>query len=113
VLTLGAILLALFVVPSPWGWMLVLTAALVDVAETVVLVRWSRRRSAAVGSEALRGRRGVVTARLAPDGRVRVAGELWAARAAGRDPIEPGAAVVVDDVDGLTLVVVPPDSDTP
>jgi membrane-bound serine protease (ClpP class) len=112
VLTLGAILLALFVLPAPWGWVLVLTAALVDVGETIALVRWSRRRRAAVGSEALLGRRAVVTSRLAPEGRVRIDGELWAARAAARDPIEPGAAVVVDDIDGLTLVVARPDRDS-
>jgi membrane protein implicated in regulation of membrane protease activity len=103
-LTLGAILLAVLVVPAPWGWVLVVAAALVDVAETVVMVRWSKRRRQAVGREALIGRRVVATTRVAPTGRVRVAGELWAARSAGV-PLEPGDEGVIRAVEELTLVI--------
>lgn len=106
-LALGAVLLALFVVPSPWGPALVALAAAVDLAETVVLVRWSRRLPPVVGIEALVGRTGVATTLLAPTGRVRLDGALWAARLASGapGPLEPGADVVVERIDGAELVV--------
>jgi membrane protein implicated in regulation of membrane protease activity len=63
------------------------------------LLRWSRRRRAAVGAEALIGQ----TAVVATPTQVRVAGELWEARAERR--LAPGEEVVVVAVDGLTLVV--------
>jgi membrane-bound serine protease (ClpP class) len=42
---------------------------------------------------------------LAPDGRVRVHGEIWSARSPVRASV--GQAVRVAEVDGLTLVVEP------
>lgn len=104
-LTLGAVLLALLVLPSPWGALLVAGAAVVDLVETVILVRWSRRRRPVTGADALVGSRGVATTRLAPSGSVRVRGELWAARVEGVASVDPGVAVVVEAVDGLVLVV--------
>lgn len=102
-LLLGGILLAVFVLPSPWGIVAVIAGGVLDVAESVVLLRWSRRRRAATGAEALIGRTAVVTTPCRPAGHVRVAGELWAARsAAGADP---GDEVVVRGVQGLTLLV--------
>ena len=98
-LLLGAILLAIFVLPAPWGLVLVVAGGLADIAESLVLVRWSKRRRVATGAEALVGR----TAVVATTTQVRVAGELWNARAA--DELVPGTEVVVRDVDGLTLVV--------
>jgi membrane protein implicated in regulation of membrane protease activity len=108
VLTLLAILLALLVVPHPWGWVLVAGAAAVDVLESVALLRWSRRRRATVGVETLVGRTGAVVSTLAPAGQVRVGGELWAARTSA-GPLPPGARVGVAAVDGLVLVVEPVD----
>ena len=102
-LTLVAVVLALTVIPSPWNWVAVLSAATVDVAETAVLIRLSRRRRAAVGAEAMVGRTAVVVTPLAPRGQVKLDGELWDARAAA--PVEPGRAVTVRGVDGLVLDV--------
>jgi membrane protein implicated in regulation of membrane protease activity len=79
-LLLGGILLAVFVVPWPWGIVTVLVGGLLDVAESVVLLRWSKRRRSTVGAEALVGR----TAVVATPTQVRVAGELWNARSDGR-----------------------------
>ena len=104
-LTLVAILLALLIVPSPWGVVLVAVAATVDVLETVVMLRWTRRRPPAVGIECLVGRAGVATTRIAPTGRIRLDGELWSVRCEGPDPIDPGTAVVVDAVEQPLLVV--------
>ena len=103
VLTLAAVVLAFTVLPSPWNAVAIVTAAAVDVAETVVFVRWSKRRRAAVGVEALVGRRAVVVTALAPAGRVKLDGELWEAHCELR--AEPGEEVVVRAVDGLVLDV--------
>lgn len=102
-LLLGGILLAIFVLPSPWGIVAVVAGGALDIAESLVLLRWSRRRRVATGAEALVGATAVVVAPCRPLGQVRVAGELWAARSeAGADP---GDEAVVRGVDGLTLLV--------
>src|SRR5437588_4389894 len=98
-LLLGAILLAIFVLPSPWGLVAVAVGGLLDVAESLVLLRWSRRRRAVTGAEALIGQRAVVST---PQ-QVRVAGELWEARS--DEELVPGEEVVVTGLEGLTLCV--------
>ena len=98
-LLLGGILLAIFVVPWPWGIATVLGGGLLDVAESLALLRWSRRRRSVTGAEALIGRRAVVETRT----QVRVAGELWRARS--DDELTPGDEVEVLAVDGMTLRV--------
>jgi membrane-bound ClpP family serine protease len=103
-LTIVAVILAFFVVPSPWGVVLVVGAFTVDVLETIVLRAWSRRRRAAVGRETIVGRRAVVVTTLAPEGQVRVDGEIWQARAAD-GLVERGADVTVLSVTGLVLEV--------
>ena len=104
-LTAFAILLAIFVLPSPWGALAVVVGAALDLGETVVFWRWSRRRSSAVGVEALVGRTAVAVRPLAPEGQVKLDGELWLARSGV--PVEQGSEVLVQRVEGLTLVVVP------
>lgn len=112
-LTLIALVLALLFLPSPWGAIVVVVAAIVDLVETGVFVWWSRRRRrrgpAAVGTQTLLGSVGVVLSRLGPagaaTGQVRVEGEIWSARSS--QPVDPGARVIVTAVDGLTLDVVP------
>ena len=98
-LLLGAILLAIFVLPSPWGIVAVVAGGLTDIAESVVILKWSRRRRAVTGVEALIGKTAVVSSPT----QVRVAGELWEARSA--DPLVVGEEVEVAGVDGLTLQV--------
>jgi membrane protein implicated in regulation of membrane protease activity len=92
----GAILLALFVVPSPWGLPVVAAGAAVEVAEAWVMVRWSRRRRSA---DPFVGARGVAL----DDGWVRVRGERW--RALADEQLAPGTEVEVVAVDGLTVRV--------
>ena len=60
-LLLGAILLAIFVLPSPWGIVAVVAGGLTDIAESVVFLKWSRRRRAVTGVEALIGKTAVVS----------------------------------------------------
>lgn len=98
-LLLAGILLAVFVVPWPWGIVTVIAGGLLDVGESLAFMKWSRRRKAAVGVEALVGK----TAVVATQTQVRVAGELWEARA--DRPLRAGDEVLVQAVEGLTLVV--------
>lgn len=99
------LLLAVFVLDEPWSWVAVTLGAGWEIAEAVLLVRWSQKRRAAVGTEALVGRVALVAADCLPDGQVRVAGELWQARCDAGARV--GENVVVRTVEGLTLVVEP------
>jgi len=103
VLTIVAIVLAVTVLPPPWGWIAVITAAVIDVAETAFFVWWSKQRRAAVGAETLVGRRAVVVRALSPRGQVKLDGETWEARSAAEIP--PGEEVVVIGIEGLVLEV--------
>jgi membrane protein implicated in regulation of membrane protease activity len=98
-LLLGAILLAIFFLPSPWGIVAILAGGLIDIAESLVLLKWSRRPRAVTGVEALIGKTAVVSSPT----QVRVAGELWEARS--DRVLSPGDKVVVHGVEGLTLLV--------
>ena len=104
-LFLVALLLAIFVLPSPWGIVVVVGAAVLDLAEIGVGLWWSKRRKAAVGGDALVGVTGVAVGELWPDGQVKVNGEIWRARCDGG--CEAGTSVVVLAVEGLTLEVEP------
>ena len=102
-LTVVSILLAIFVLEGPWTWIVVMTGATLELIEATLLVRWSKRRTAVVGAEALIGQRALVLAECKPFGQVQLAGELWQARC---DPgADVGDEVIVTALDGLTLVV--------
>ena len=104
-LFLIALLLAIFLLPSPWGFVVVACALVVDVLEVSVGLWYSKRRRATVGTDALVGVTGVAIDDLFPEGQVKVNGEIWRARCeAGCDA---GAAVVIRAVNGLTLEVEP------
>lgn len=57
------------------------------------------------GIQCLVGERGVVVRELAPEGYVKVRGELWRARLEGPAAAPAGDAVVVHAAEGLTLHV--------
>ena len=75
--------------------------------------RWVRARMKRPGlptnTDALIGQRGLVAQPLSEHapGQVRVRDESWRARpaAGGAEPVEAGTAVVVEAVDGVTLIV--------
>ena len=94
-----AIVVAVIWLDSPWSWILVACAAIVEIGETGLLYRWSRRRRSHVGAEALVG----ATAIVETPTQVRVQGELWRARG----ELHVGEQVRVTAVDGLTLEVEP------
>ena len=100
-----AVVLAVFVLPYPWGLVAIGVGAALDLGETGAFLWWSKRRRAAVGAEALVGKPGVAMADLWPEGQVKVAGEIWNARCEGG--CDAGTDVVVRGLEGLTLLVEP------
>lgn len=104
-LLLIGILLAVFVLPSPWGLVAIAIGAILDIAETGFFIWWSKKRKASVGVGSLVGKKGVAVDSLWPEGQVKVNGEIWKARCAGG--CDSGTAIVVRAIDGLTLEVDP------
>ncbi len=104
-LTLIAILLAIFVLHEPWGLVAIVVAGMIDILEVIVFRMWSQRKKARVGVQMLVGRTAVALGAISPSGQVRVDGEIWEARS--ESPVAGGADVVVRAVDGLTLLVTP------
>jgi membrane-bound serine protease (ClpP class) len=102
-LLIGAVLLAIFVLPDAWDLPVILLAGVVEIAETGFWLWYSRRRRIQMGPETLVGATGRVVTPCAPLGQVRIQGELWRAHcAAGADV---GEEVRVVALDGLTLQV--------
>ena len=101
---LAALLLAIFVLPRNWGVVAVAVAGVIEVGESLVWWRMSRRARPAVGVETLVGRSAVVTESCRPVGQVRLDGELWRARCS--EGAEAGETVWVQRIDSLTLEVV-------
>ena len=102
-LLLLGILLAIFVLPSPWGLVAVGIGALLDICESIILLQWSKRRRRSVGTATLVGRRAVVVTPVAPRGQVKLDGEIWKAKSG--EVLDRGDEVVVRAVDGLVLDV--------
>jgi membrane-bound serine protease (ClpP class) len=100
---IAAILLAIFVLPSPWGLVAIVLSGIWEIGQTIFTIRWSQRRRAHIGAEALVGASARVVARCDPAGKVAVNGEIWNARCA--DGAEPGESVRVQGLQGLTLLV--------
>jgi membrane-bound ClpP family serine protease len=100
-----ACFLAVFVVPSPWGLVLVVFAAFIEVGETWFWIHYSRRRKVQVGAETLIGARGVTVGELRPRGQVRLGGEFW--DATSEAGVEAGVTVRVVGREDLTLHVEP------
>jgi membrane protein implicated in regulation of membrane protease activity len=102
-LTLVAAVLGFVFLDGAARWAVIATGAALDVAESLGLLWWSRRRRPAVGVETLVGAPAVVVTACRPVGQVRVAGELWSAHC--EPGADPGDRVTIERVDGLTLTV--------
>ena len=98
-------LAGLFVLPSPWGVVAVVVAAAIEVLEVAFWRRFLRRYRIQTGTEAMVGARAEVLEDCAPDGRVRVGGEIWNARS--EVAVTRGRLVRIRSVEGLTLIVEP------
>ena len=99
----AAVLLALLVVPAPWGVALVVSAISWEVLEKAFWFHRTKRLPIAVGPEAMIGQQGIVLADCSPDGKVRLSSERWNARCSGGARI--GDPVIVVAVERLTLIV--------
>jgi membrane-bound serine protease (ClpP class) len=102
-LLIGAIALALFVLPPGWGLALVVAAMAIEVAEVGFWIRFLRRYRVRTGIEALIGSSAEVIEACDPRGRVRFRGEIWNAQC--DTAAEIGDQVRVTGVHGLTLEV--------
>ena len=100
---IGAIALALLVLPPGWGIAIVVVAMVIEVAEVGFWIRFLRRYRITTGKEALIGSSAEVIESCNPRGRVRFRGEIWHAECESR--AEVGERVVVTGVHGLTLRV--------
>jgi membrane-bound serine protease (ClpP class) len=96
----------LFVLPDPWRVIALGAAAVIEVGEVFLWIRFLERYRVTTGAEGLVGARVEVIEACDPEGRARVMGELWKARA--ESPIAVGEAARVVAVEGLTLVLEPP-----
>lgn len=100
---IAAILLAIFVLPSPWGLVAIVLSGIYEITQTLLTIRWSQRRHAHIGAEALVGASARVVERCAPNGKVSASGEIWNARCEGG--AEVGETVRIGGLQGLTLLV--------
>jgi membrane-bound serine protease (ClpP class) len=101
---LVALALAIFVLPSPWGIVVVVGALALEIFEIRWGLKLARARSS-TGVEALIGQRAEAATDLAPTGQVLVHGERWQARSSRA--VEAGTTVEIDAVNGLELAVTP------
>jgi membrane-bound serine protease (ClpP class) len=103
--SLALAIAGLFFLPDPWRIVILLVAALVEVGELFLWIKYLRRYRVRTGVEAMVGELAEALGPLDPAGRVRVRGEIWNARSTG--PVPNGSAVRIEAVEGLTLLVTP------
>jgi membrane-bound ClpP family serine protease len=104
----GSVLFAIFVVPPPWGQLLVGSALLWEVTELLFLLRYSKRMPPVIGREALIGLPVTAVSACLPEGWVKLRGERWKARC--NEGAGAGDSLVVEAVEQITLVVAQPPS---
>ena len=95
----------LFVLPDPWRVVVLVLAAMVEVGEVFLWIRFLRRYRVTTGAEGMIGEPAEVIEACAPRGRVRFRGEIWNARCGAGAAVR--ERVRIAGVDGLELVVEP------
>ena len=103
VLIAGALLLAVLVVPAPWGFVAVTGAIAWEILEKVFWFYRTKDIPVAVGPEAMIGQPVDVIEACRPDGKVQLSNERWNARCT--QGAEVGDTVVVQALERLTLIV--------
>ncbi|MFP5351278.1 MAG: NfeD family protein [Actinomycetota bacterium] len=98
---LGAIL-AYFFLEGTWRVVVIVALLLSDVVEIAIWLRWRKRR-AITGADAMVGMPGTVLTDLAPEGQVKVQGQIW--KAVADEELERGQSIEVTEVEGLRLRV--------
>jgi membrane-bound ClpP family serine protease len=104
----GSVLLAIFVLPAPWGQLLVAGGLVWEIVEKLLLLWYSKRMPPAIGREALIGLPVTAVSACLPEGWVRLGGERWKARCSAGAAV--GDSLVVEAVDQITLIVARPSS---
>jgi membrane-bound ClpP family serine protease len=99
----GCVLLAIFVVPAPWGQLLVGGALLWEIVENLAWVWYSMRTPPAIGREAMIGLPVTAVSACVPEGWVRLGGERWKARCS--EGAGAGGSLVVEAVDRITRLI--------
>jgi membrane protein implicated in regulation of membrane protease activity len=97
------VLAAVFVVPPPWGPVLLIGVVVWELGEKFLWIRLISRYPVSTGREALIGLPVTATTFCRPLGRVRLRGETWQARCSSG--ARPGETLVVQGVDLITLIV--------
>ena len=101
---LALAIVGLFVLPAPWNVVAVCAAAVVEVGEVWLWLRFLRRYRVRGGAEGMVGERAEVIEACNPKGRVKLRGEIWTAEAEG-ESLPAGARVRVLAVEGLLVRV--------
>lgn len=102
-LLVGAVLLAVLLLPERWDIPVITAAAVVEIGETFFWLWLSRRGRVKMGPETLVGAIVEVVTPCRPTGLVKMQGELWQAHC--EDGADVGERVRVRALEGLTLVV--------
>ena len=101
----AAVVLALFVLPAPWGIVLVAGMTVWEILEKAFWFYRTKGIPVAVGPEAMIGQQVDVIAACRPYGKVRLSSERWNASCSQGADI--GDTVVIDAIERLTLIVSP------
>ena len=101
-MTLIGAVLAYFYLEGTLRIVVVGLLLLSDVVEIAIWLRWRKRR-ASTGSEGMIGRTGVAISDCAPEGKVRVMGQIW--NATSNESLAAGDEVEVTATEGLRLHV--------
>ena len=101
-MTLIGAVLAYFYLDGTLRIVVVGLLLLSDVVEIAIWLRWRKRR-ASTGAEGMIGRTGIAISDCAPEGKVRVMGQIWNATSA--ETLAAGDAVEVTATEGLRLHV--------
>jgi membrane protein implicated in regulation of membrane protease activity len=99
----AAVMLAVFVLPAPWGLVSVACAVAWEILEKGFWFYTVRGIPVAVGREAMIGQRVDVIAACKPFGKVRLSSERW--NASCKEGADVGDTVIIEAVERLTLIV--------
>ena len=107
IIVLGVLPLLNIYIPL-WGMICILAALLLFSVYTYIMGRRALSKKPMFTSEAIIGLEGITTTRLSPNGYIKVKGELW--KASSESIIDVGETIIVTEIEGLKLIVIPKDN---
>ena len=99
-----ALVIGYFFLEPPWRWLILIPAGLLDAVDIILWLRWRKRKSI-TGHEAFVGTKARVVSVKGDELTVRAKGQLW--KASSTCTVHEHDEVVIEQVDGLRLVVAP------